>query len=221
MKTQEHWLDVLNQKKAIWLYNGKPSASHALLTSGNHSNGFVNSGIIAEDPRLLDEACAVLVEKLRQKRLDIGEADRVVGPAMGAITLANLIALNIAKKRHRTCFTSYTEKVVVGENKIMRFARSQPRSGEMVLVTEDVLTTGSSVKSVIQAIEGLSDPTIGILPYILVLVNRSGLAEIDGREIIALIDRPMIIWSPEDCPLCKGGSQAIRPKENWVELSAL
>ena len=221
MKTHQQWLDMLNQKEALWLHNGNPSTPHALLTSGRHSDGFFNSGIIAEDPLLLDEACAVLVKSFQQKCRDIGAADRVVGPAMGAITLAGLIALNIAKKRFRTCLTSYTEKVETTEGKKMRFTRNQPGSSEKILVAEDVLTTGGSVKAVIQAIDDLNNPTIGVLPYILVLVNRSGLTEVDGKEIIALIDQPMTTWLPEECPLCRQGSLAIKPKENWVELSAL
>ena len=45
----------------------------------------------------------------------------------------------------------------------------------------------------------------------------------NGRTIIALIDQPMNNWEPNECPLCQGGSEAIRPKgkENWDRLNAI
>jgi hypothetical protein len=52
-------------------------------------------------------------------------------------------------------------------------------------------------------------------------VNRSGLTEVNGMKIVALIDHPMPMWAPEECPLCPQGSEAIRAKgENWARLTA-
>jgi hypothetical protein len=60
------------------------------------------------------------------------------------------------------------------------------------------------------------------LPYIAVLVNRSGKTEVGGRKFVALINREMSVWKPDECPLCKRGSAALRPKgkENWAALNA-
>ena len=61
-----------------------------------------------------------------------------------------------------------------------------------------------------------------MFPFVAVLVNRSGLTEVGGKKIVALIDRPMPMWTPDECPLCKAGSEAIRAKgsENWARLKA-
>ena len=87
-----------------------------------------------------------------------------------------------------------------------------------ILLCEDVLTTGGSVDLVAKAITSAHGT---VLPFILVLVNRSGLTEASGNKIVALIDQPMPMWTPEECPLCKEGSEAIRPKDNWALLNAI
>ena len=86
-----------------------------------------------------------------------------------------------------------------------------------VLLCEDVLTIGGSVELTAEATMAAG---ARVLQYLLVLVNRSGLAEVGGKKIVALINRPMPMWMPEECPLCKAGSEAIRPKDNWTRLNA-
>ncbi len=87
-----------------------------------------------------------------------------------------------------------------------------------ILLCEDVLTTGSSVGYTETAIFDAGGTT---LPFILVLVNRSGLKEVNGKKVVTLIDHPMPMWMPDECPLCKQSSEAIRPKEEWVRLNAI
>ena len=101
---------------------------------------------------------------------------------------------------------------MVFSNEDLRFL---PRRS--VLLCEDVLTTGGSVDLTSTAITNAGGI---VLPFILVLVNRSGLTEVSGKKIIALIDRPMPMWAPGNCPLCNMGSEALRPKDNWAKLNA-
>ena len=220
-RNSDGWYKKYQSKGALWVYDGATGRPHALLTSGNHSDGFFNSELVLEDPSLLDEATADLVELLRQDGLSPNEVGRVVGPAMGAITLAHDIARHIARQQTscNVCFSAFTEKDVEGEEKIMVFRKSSIRRGERVLLTEDVLTTGGSVELTSRA---ANKAGCTMLPFVAVLVNRSGLTEVDGRKIIALIERPISTWKPEDCPLCKQGSQPLRPKEtrNWRKLIA-
>ena len=101
----------------------------------------------------------------------------------------------------------------------MAFKRTSIRATELILVVEDVITTSKSVKAAFAAVMaayGYIAPVVGAL------VNRSGLKMVDDKGIIALIDHPMPMWTPEECPLCKKGSEAIRPKgiENWTRLNA-
>ncbi|MEK7501711.1 MAG: phosphoribosyltransferase family protein [Patescibacteria group bacterium] len=222
-EVQDYWLNKYREKGAFWLHDGNPKRPHTLLTSGKHSNGFFDSELVMEDTLLLGEACFNLVELLVKQGLELESVDRVVGPAMGAITFAHEISRNIGCERGYTCLRAYTEKLEVNHTGqiIMVFKRTAIRPLERILPCEDVLTTGDSV--------GLMTMTIAssggvILPFVVTLVNRSGLKEVGGKKIVALIDYPMPMWTPpiEECPLCKQGSEAIHPKEvkNWARLNA-
>ena len=187
-----------------------------------HSDGFANGGPITEDPFLIHEACQDLVVMLRDQT-DLTKIDRVIGPAMGAIIIAHATAFSINQLRaatdHDFCLSAFTEKDEKDGRKTMALKRTQLRPGELFLSVEDTLTSGKSVGLTVAAGEEAG----GIaLPFILALVNRSGLKEVNGKQIIALIDQHMPKWKPEDCPLCKMGSEAIRPKErdNWAALNA-
>jgi orotate phosphoribosyltransferase len=218
-RSQDGWIECYERKGALWIHDGNADRPHALLTSGLHSSGFFNSELVMEDSYLLDEACADLVETLEtvchsHRRL------RVVGPAMGAITLADGLARHLAEVRLPSgCLRAYTEKEGEGENLKMVFKRTTIHEGEEILLCEDVLTTGGSVGRAVKAVEEAKGI---VLPYIAILVNRSGLSEVDGRKIVALIDCSMPMWAAEECPLCKQDSEAIRPKgkENWARLKA-
>lgn len=213
------WTGEYRKRGALWLHDGNLKRPHALLTSDNHSSGFFNSELVMEDPLLLDDAAVDLVEALKIKGLDITMVDRVVGPAMGAITLAHDISRHIGRERSDPCFRAYTEKEGEGGSKMMVFRKTVIRAGELILLAEDVFVTGGSIDLTAQAVV---DAGGIVLPYVATLVNRSGFTKVDGREIVALIEHLMPIWNAHDCELCKGGSEAIRPKgkENWTRLNA-
>lgn len=219
MNIPAHWISQYQSKGALWIHDGNPRRPHALLTSGNHSSGFFNSELVMEDPYLLSEASLGIVELLNRYNVDLMNIDRVVGPAMGAITLAHEVALNITYMSAHLCLRAYVEKSERDGKKIMVFNRTKIHPGERILIAEDVLTTGGSVEITDTAITEVGGVS---LPYVVVLVNRSGLTEVGGKKIIALINHHMPVWTPEECPLCKQGSEAIRPKgkENWDLLNA-
>lgn len=203
------WMDRFRQKGAYWVHDGNSRRPHALLTSGDHSSGFFNSEMISEDPILLDEAShtlAVLVEEI----VKLVRIKRVVGPAMGAIRLAHSLAVRISNRKNRTCLSGYTQDGV--------FKRTLVQVGEEVLCCEDVITTGASLEKTIRAVEDAGGIAIDV---VVALVNRSNLTEVRGHKIISLISREMPVWKPEECPLCKEGSEALRPKEagNWAKLN--
>ena len=132
-----------------------------------------------EDPLLLDKACYDLVLKLEHEEVNLKEIDRVVGPAMGAITLAHDIARHVSLASTRTCLRAYTEKETVDGKVLMVFKRTPVRSGERILLVEDVLTTGGSIES---AFDAVADAHGTVLPYVGVLVNRSGITDNFGKK---------------------------------------
>lgn len=219
MRSEADWMREYEHRGALWFHDGNPKRPHVRLHKGKHSDGFFNSELVMEDPVFLDSACSEFVALLKISGFDIHTVDRVVGPSIGAITLANDISRNIAMRTGQ-CLRAYTEKEGDGANMKMVFKKTRVIPGEHVLLCEDVVTTGDSVELTARAI---ADSGGIVFPLVVVLVNRSGAVELNGRNIIALIDKKMNDWEPGECELCRLGSEALYPPkatENWKRLHA-
>src|SRR5579864_3322937 len=200
------WKQIFTDRGAIWIHDGKPGRPHALLTSGLHSDGFVNCTFVTQQPsllqRILDEN-AGLSSKLPPEKVDW-----VIGSAFGAITLAYAVALKLGAR------TGFTEKDGEG----MKLSRFEIGKNEKVLVVEDTISTGGSTLKTLEGLQKAGVPDSNILPYIICLVNRSGSDKLGPRELRALLQIDIHTWQPAECPLCQKGSQAVRPKSHWNEL---
>lgn len=193
---------------AIWRHDGHPRRPHALLTSGKHSNAFINTTLATCRPELLAEILAPnspyrsqLPDPQRQK------IDWVVGSAVGAITWSYALAAALGAQ------AGFTEKTDNDQMDLKRFAILPEHT---VLVCEDVVSTGGSTLKTLVALKATG---CRLLPQVAVIVNRSGKRELDGFTIEAVATLTVDQWDPADCPLCKQGSEAVRPKQNWARLT--
>jgi orotate phosphoribosyltransferase len=201
------WKETFTQRGAIWVHDGNAARPHALLTSGLHSNGFVNCSRVTEDPRLLMEIVAApdgLAGRLTDK------VDWVIGSALGAVTFSFAVAHFLGAQ------SGFTEK----DGETMKLARFEIKPGEKVLIVEDTISTGGSTLKTIEGVRAAGVAEACILPYIVCLVNRSGAPTLNGRELRAVITPSIQNWTEGECPLCKSGSKAVRPKANWGALTA-
>lgn len=221
-ETELHWVRQYEAKKALWIHDGNPKRPHALLTSGKHSNGFFNSRLVIPDEVLLREAVSDLLKLFVFHGGDIGVVEGVVGPQTGATKMSEYASDQITAYTRRECFWASPAKSENHGIKSMVFTQEELTflPGQQVLLYEDVLTTGGSVDLTTTAIINAGGI---VLPYVLVLVNRSGRTEVSGKKIIALINREMPMWGAEYCPLCSEGSEAIPAKDptNWTRLNAI
>jgi len=202
------WRKEFVNAGALRLHDGKAARPHALLTSGLHSDGFVNCTMVTQRPALLGRI-------LREAdglgtRLPTG-VDWVIGSALGAVTFAYAVADRLNAR------AGFTEKDGDG----MKLARFEIAPGEKVLVVEDVISTGGSTLKTLDGIAAATQGKAEILPLIVCLVNRSGKPNLADREIRALLSPDIKTWKPEECPLCRQGSESVRPKSHWKELTAV
>lgn len=204
-----NWQSTFQERGAVWIHDGKPSRPHALLTSGLHSNGFVNCTKITQTPSLLSRILADASGLQPKLPAQNEKVDWVIGSAAGAVTFAYAVAaaLNVN--------AGFTEK----DGDDMKLSRFEVAPHERVLVVEDTISTGGSTVKTINGIKKAGVDDARILPYIICLVNRSGLTTLEGREIRSLITPEIHMWKPDECPLCRAGSQAVRPKSHWQELT--
>lgn len=213
-----NWEELFQNQGAIWQHDGKPDRPHVILHSGNHSGTYIESGLIEADPQVLSGAAHHLVKTLMSKLPEKNNIDFVVAPAIGGIALGFEVALNIILEKDKQCFFAYTKETKTEEVRVYKLnIKIKPNS--KVLLVDDVLTTGDSLRKTAKEVESAGGE---LLPFVSVLINRSGKQKIDGREVVSLITKETLEWKPEDCPLCLLGSEAILPGEekNWSRLNA-
>ena len=122
----------------------------------------------------------------------------VVGPALGGVVVSFQCAKALGA---RSIFTERKDgKMVLGRT-------FQIKPDDKVLVVEDVITTGLSTKEVIDVVKSYGADIIGVAS----IVNRSGKNIDFGVKSISLVKLNLPVFPPEECPLCKKGSEAIKP----------
>jgi orotate phosphoribosyltransferase len=205
-----NWGKKFEEAGALWRMNyDNLRGAHAELTSDKHSDGYCNCAKIVENPALVAAVAQALIEKLTPS-FEGTPPDYVVGPAYGAITFAHEVAKQLGTK------FAFTEIEYVDGKKTQVLKRFDIKAGQTALIIEDVKTTGGSAQSTISV---LAEKGVTILPEVGLLLNWSGEATLGNYKAVALVDAKMNVWEPADCPLCKQGSKAVRPKGSWDTLA--
>ncbi len=173
---------------------------HFLLTTGRHSDQFLLMARLTENP----QALAGWTKELARRLKGYG-ARTVVGPALGGIIPAYAVASEWENGR-----MLFTEKVEGGAMRFKRGFTLAPQ--EPVVVVEDVVTTGSSVDKVIQAIKEAG----GIVVAVGALVDRGHAKphwdDFGFESLLRLAPGSIPTWDPRECPLCQEGLPLSRPK---------
>lgn len=168
---------------------GSLLTGHFVLSSGLHSDRYVQCAKVFEHPPVAAELCAALAERLRGARPDV-----VLGPAYGGIILAYELARALGVR------AVFVERVD-GAFKLRRgFALE---AGERVLVAEDVVTTGGSAAEA----AALATQHGAVVVGTTALIDRS--RGVDGLTALLKLDAPTV--PAGDCPLCADGIPATAP----------
>jgi len=159
-----------------------------LLTSGLHSDRYIQCAQVLQYPKYTEEICKGLADEFREDNIDI-----VIGPATGGIIMAYEMA------RQLGAMAMFAEKEK--EKRVLRRGFYVPK-GAKVLVAEDVITTGGSVKEVIELIKEIG----GIPAGVAVLVDRSN-GKIDfGTKLRSALSLEVASYEETECPICKKGN---------------
>lgn len=170
---------------------------HFLLSSGLHSNRYMQTALLLQDPVVAGEMGRLIAEKFPE------HVDTVVSPAIGGLIIGHEVA------RAKKCRAVFSEKDDNGHPVLRRGFTLKP--GEKVLVVEDVITTGLSTSEVIGLVQNAGADLVGVGS----VVNRSGgvnktLARW-GKPVHSLLNLNVESWSAVECALCKQGSPAVKP----------
>ena len=166
---------------------------HFLLSSGLHSDTYLQSEMVMMFPLVAAAVVSSLAEKI--KAID---ASTVVSPAIGGIRFGYELARQLDK---RAIFTERVDGVMT----LRRGFIITP--GEKVIIAEDVVTTGKSTKECADAIARHG----GVIAAIASIIDRSGGSARFDAPFIPLAKIEVQSWTAEECPLCKTGGKPIKP----------
>lgn len=169
---------------------------HFRLSSGRHSDRFVQKFRILEDPQLLMPLAQRLVAATQMFAPAV-----VVSAAVGGIVLGYEVARQLGTK------AIFVEK----EDGVPKFRRGFAlEPGERALVVEDVITTGGSVREVLGVVAAQRAVTVAVGA----LVRRQ--PSDFGVPTVALLDLPVVSYAPADCPQCAAGEPLAEPGSRFI-----
>jgi len=191
----------LSDKEVLDIFKstGALLEGHFLLTSGRHSNQYFQCAKVLQYPNYTAQICSLIVDHFKDFKIDT-----IVAPAMGGMIVGYEVGRQLNKK------SIFTER----ENKEMTLRRGFSLSkGEKVLVCEDVITTGGSVKEVIEIVKRSGAEVVGIAS----IVDRSN-GKVDfGFPLFSALKLDVVSFEPDQCPLCKEGKiELVKPGSKKV-----
>ena len=167
---------------------------HFLLTSGLHSPTYLQCAQVMQNPALAGRLCGQLARAFAGDRLEC-----VIGPAIGGILVAYELARALGV---RALFAERQD----GTMMLRRGFAIRP--GERVLLCEDVVTTGGSLKEVRDVVAAAG----GNMVAVAALVDRtSGRESGLGLALTALVTVEVPTYTPESCPMCRAGRPLVSP----------
>jgi orotate phosphoribosyltransferase len=177
--------------------SGALLSGHFLLTSGNHSDQYFQCAKVLQYPAYTEQLCRIIVDRFKDKGINV-----VIAPAIGGIVVGQEVARQLGVR------SIFAER----KDGIMQIRRGfDIKEEERVLVCEDVVTTGGSVFEVIDIVRRNGGGLAGVG----CIVDRSG-GEIEfpvssPHDQIACYTTRAVMFPPDDCPLCKAGSEPVKP----------
>jgi orotate phosphoribosyltransferase len=160
---------------------------HFELTSGLHSPLYWEKFRVLQFPEYTEKLCKIIAGHFKNDNIEL-----VVGPTTGGVILAYETARQLGIRG------MFAEKE--GQTRVFRRGFTI-KPGERILIVDDILTTGGSIKEVINAVKELEGVIIGIA----VLVDRSS-KDIDfGYPLFSCLKSSTVAYEPANCPQCATG----------------
>jgi orotate phosphoribosyltransferase len=163
---------------------------HFQLSSGRHSGLYVEKFRLLERPPQTDALCRMIADWARDLSPSL-----VCGPTTGGLLVSYEVARHLGL---RSIFAEKREDGAPGREFLRGFTIAP---GERVLVVDDVLTTGGSVRDVLDAVRASGGEPVAVA----VLIDRSG-GKVDfGVPLFSPLALDLPTYDPAECPLCAQG----------------
>ena len=166
---------------------------HFILSSGLHSPNYLQCALALQFPADAAKFGRAIAEQFTDANIET-----VASPAIGGLIIGYAVAAALNVR------FIWTER----QDGVMTLRRGfAVKSGERILVVEDVITTGGSTRECIEALEANGAKVVGAAS----VIDRSNGAADVGVPRVALVSMQVPSYKPEDCPLCAEGLEAVKP----------
>ncbi len=167
---------------------------HVLLPSGQHTSEYIEKTLVTTEPSFTEGLGAVIAKHFAQWPVDV-----VLSTGPGALILSHCVA-----RAHpsRPIVLYGTKGMAAGKRRVslpVEFQRLL-REGTRVLLIEDLVSTGTTLKLLIDLVEQLGAEIVGIG-----CLWRRTSVNLDGQPVFSLVSRDFPTYQPRECPLCKKG----------------
>ncbi len=186
----------MSQAEEIFKEAGAVMEGHFELTSGLHSATYWEKFRVLNHPEHTERLCRMIARHFAHQGIHV-----VAGPTLGGIIIAFEVARQLGVR------SAYAERQGDGRAFKRDFAIAPE---ERVLIVDDVLTTGTSILEVMEAVKRHGGDVVGVG----VLIDRSrGEAEL-GVPLFSCHQVSIATYTPEECPLCAEGIPLTKPGGN-------
>ncbi|MFQ5829318.1 MAG: phosphoribosyltransferase family protein [Candidatus Methylomirabilia bacterium] len=168
---------------------------HILLPSGHHTTEYIEKRLVTIEPSFTEGLGAVIAKHFAQWPLD---AVLSTGPA------ALILSHCVARAHPSRPIVLYGMKRTAGGKRKVSLPpefHHLVRPGSKILIVEDLVSTGTTMKSLIELVESLGGHVVGAGA----LWRRTKRAEVARKPVFSLVSRDFPTYLPQDCPLCKKG----------------
>jgi len=179
---------------------GALQKGHFILSSGMHSDTYLNKSIVSMYPDRAERLCRALAERIAGA---VDNIDYVISPAMGAIIYGYETA------RHLKTPFMFLERV----DGVFQLRRGfKIEKGARVVVVEDIVSTGLSAREAITAVKKAGGNVLALG----CLVDRSGGSVDVSAPILPLLEMKVEAWAPDNLPAHLQGTPAVKPGSRGV-----
>ncbi len=169
---------------AIFREAGAYLEGHFILTSGLRSPVFLQKARVFMHPHLTERLCKALAARIRE---EVSPApDYVVGPAIGGLIPA------YETSRHLGAPAIWVER----ENGVFRLRRFEISPGDRVVIVEDIVTTGLSIRETVECLRGLGAE---VLAAACIIDRSAGKVDV-GVPLIALAEYEVPAYPADALP---------------------
>ncbi len=185
---------LTNEVMQLFEQSGAVLHGHFILTSGLHSDTYMQCAKLFEHGEISEKLCKMAAEKIKKYNADV-----IVSPAVGAIIFGYELGKQLGIPN------MFAEREKDGNFALRR--GFELKKGSRVVIAENVVTTGGSVKEVIELVNRIGGKVVAVAE----VVDRSG-GKVDfGVPNESLLQIEVKTYAPEDCPMCKAGTAAVKP----------